>query len=251
MRTLTIRVMATLACMGSAQAEDSPACAVAHHLVFSEYGLARVAAAIEKDHRLDIAVVGTGSSILATPGGADVAYPIRLQIVLTRRLPDVTTRIVTYAKPRRTAAEMAAEFSNILKGTKPTLVIWQTGTVDAMRGVDPDQFHADLAEGIEKLQAQGIDVMLMNMQYSPRTESVIALGTYADNMRVAAQQREVPLFDRFAVMKHWSELGTFDLHAATKDMDTAAQVHDCVAQLLADLIFDGVHMSRPQIKVLQ
>ena len=40
------------------------------------------------------------------------------------------------------------------------------------------------------------DVILMNMQYSPRTETMISLSTYADNMRVVARDRDVPLFDR-------------------------------------------------------
>ncbi len=46
---------------------------------------------------------------------------------------------------------------------------------------------------------------------------MIAIDAYADTMRLVALQREVPLFDRFAIMKHWSELGTFDLYAATKE----------------------------------
>ena len=86
----------------------------------------------------------------------------------------------------------------------------------------------------------------MNMQYSPRTESVISLGPYAETMRFVALEREVPLFDRFAIMKHWSELGTFDLYAATRKLEMAARIHDCIAQLLADLVRDGVKLSREQ-----
>jgi hypothetical protein len=47
------------------------------------------------------------------------------------------------------------------------------------------------------------------------------------------------LFDRQAVMRQWSELGTFDLLAATKSLDTAAQVHGCIARLLATLIIEA------------
>ena len=39
---------------------------------------------------------------------------------------------------------------------------------------------------------------------------MIALGTYADDMRWVALQQEVPLFDRFSIMKLWADLGTFD-----------------------------------------
>ena len=67
----------------------------------------------------------------------------------------------------------------------------------------------------------------MNMQYSPRTESMVAVGAYADSMRWVAQQHDVPLFDRLAIMRHWYESGQFDLYAATKDMSMAKQVHEC------------------------
>ena len=89
------------------------------------------------------------------------------------------------------------------------MVIWQTGTVDAMRSVDPEDFRAAVDEGVAALQKAGADVILMNLQYSPRTETMISVPPYLDNMRVVAQQHDVPLFDRFAIMRHWNEFGRF------------------------------------------
>jgi hypothetical protein len=146
---------------------------------------------------------------------------------------------------------MAQEFRKVLTGAKPVLVIWQTGTFDAMRGIDPDDFRAALEDGIGALQAAGADVILMNMQYSPRTESMIAINTYADIIRWVAQHREVPLFDRFAVMKQWSELGTFDFYTPTRNMETAAHVHECIGQLLGSLVLEGAKLSTAQPKAAQ
>jgi len=251
MRELTGAFVALLAALGTALGADSPDCAVAEHLVTPEYPLAHVAAAIEKTRQLDVLVVGAGSSTLAGPGGIDLAYPARLQVILTKRWPDVKTKVVTDVKSRRSAAEMAKSFDKLLMEDKPVLVIWQSGTVDAIEGVDPDDYRATLDEGVEALQMAGADVVLMNMQYSPRTESMIAIQAYADNMRLVSQQREVPLLDRFAIMRHWSEVGTFDLSAATKKLETSARIHECVAQLLADVIRDGVKLSREQPKPIQ
>jgi len=251
MRELTAAIVALLAGLGTAFGADSPDCAVAEHLVTTDYPLAHVAAAIDKTHQLDILVVGAGSSTLAGPGGIDLAYPARLQVILTKRWPDVKTKVATNVKSRRSAAEMAKSFDKLLMEDKPVLVIWQSGTVDAIEGVDPDDYRATLDEGVEALQTAGADVVLMNMQYSPRTESMIAIQAYADNMRLVSQQREVPLLDRFAIMRHWSEVGTFDLSAATKKLETAARIHECVAQLLADVIRDGVKLSREQPKPIQ
>ena len=102
-----------------------------------------------------------------------------------------------------------------MEGKKPTLVIWQTGTVDAMRSIDPDDFRGAVDEGVAALQNAGADVVLMNLQYSPRTETMISAPPYLDNMRVVAQQHDVPLFDRFAIMRHWNEQGDFDLFSAS------------------------------------
>jgi ABC-type amino acid transport substrate-binding protein len=249
MRDWTAAAAAIFVCVGTAWAADHPDCQVAAHLVQAEYPLRRVAAAIDQA-RLDVAVVGAGSSTLIGPGGNDMAYPARLQVILAKRLPGVKTKVVTNVKPRRSAAEMTEAFEKLLMEEKPALVIWQSGTVDAITGVDPEEYRATLDDGVDALQNGGADVVLMNMQYSPRTETMIAIAAYADNMRLISQQREVPLFDRFALMKYWSEAGTFDLYAATKKLEMAARIHECFAQLLADLITDGLRLSRENPKPL-
>jgi hypothetical protein len=184
-------------------ADDISACAVAQNLVHADFGLPHVANAIH-GQRLEIAVVGSGSSSLGGPGGQSKAYPARLEAVLAERLPNVAVKVLTYIKPRQTAADMVKEFDSILADLKPALVIWQTGTADAMRGVDPEEFRGALNEGVETLRAKQADILFMNMQYSPRTESVIAAGSYEEAMRFVALQYEVLLFDRFAIMRHCS-----------------------------------------------
>ena len=134
---------------------------------------------------------------------------------------------------------MADTFPRVLKEQQPALVIWQTGTADAMRGVGAENFQSTLEGEVDKLKASGADVIFMNMQYSPRTDAVISTATYADAIRWVALGHAVNVFDRYGIMRQWSELGTFDLLAATKSLDTAAQVHDCLGRLLADLILEA------------
>jgi hypothetical protein len=249
MREWTVGVLAVLACTAAAFGAESPDCAVAAHLVGPEYPLARVATALDQRRELTIAVVGAGSSSLA--GDPNLAYPAQLERTLVRQLPGVKTKLVMNVKPRRTAGEMGEVFEKLLMDDKPDLVIWQSGTFDAIAGVDQENYRKALEEGIETLHEGGADVVLMNMQYSPRTESMIAIQAYADGMRLVSQQWEVPLMDRFAVMKHWGEVGTFDFYKATKKLEMAARIHECIAQLLADLIRDGAKLSREQPKPAQ
>jgi hypothetical protein len=245
----TIVGLALLALAGPAwavEAVDHPAeCRVAEAQIARTFPLPRAAHAIAAN-RLNVLVLGAGSSALPGPDGSRNAYPARLQNALAAALPGVAVAVATDVKSRRTAVEMAVSLAGDLASVKPDLLIWQTGIVDAMQGYDTDRFSAALEHGIKIARAAGADTVFVNAQYSPRTESMIALGTYAELMRWVALQQEIPLFDRFAVMRSWADLGTFDFNTATKKLDMAERVHDCIGRLLADLILISVKPDGPQ-----
>ncbi len=240
--TLVGLSVALLALAGSVAAAEGQRCEVPDYLLFGNKELKHVTEAVKKDRRLTIAVVGTGSSILAGPDGPRSAYPARLEEALKRRLPSVAVKVVTLVRTRMSAEDLAQGMAKLLVDEKPDLVIWQTGTLDAIRRIEPDDFRAALEEGVETLHKGGADVILMNMQYSPRTDIMVPLGPYADNMRVVAQQHEIPLFDRLAIMRHWSDSGAFDLYAAGKDNVLAHRVHDCIGRAIASMIIDAAHL---------
>lgn len=235
MRTLIVLGLAALACVATARAEDLGSCAFPNHLLFGDKELPHVTAAVEKARRLDILIVGTASSA-PVRSGVFQTYPARLEEVLRRRLNGVTVKIVVQAKARQTTAMMVKQLKGWLKAEKPALVIWQTGTVDAIRQTGLSDFKFALDEGIDAIHRGGADAILMNMQYSPRTEIVFDIDPYADNMRWVAQQHDVPLFDRLSIMQHWSDVGTFDLSRAGGDVKTAGEVHQCLGRAMASLI---------------
>jgi len=222
-----------------AVAAERPRCGVPDYLLFGESPLKRVSSIVATQKRLQIAVVGTGSSALAGPDGPPSAYPARLETVLSQRLSGVTVKVVTLLRTRLTAEDLAKGMDKLVADEKPNLVIWQTGTIDAIRRLDPDAFKSALEDGVERLHRGGADVILMNMQYSPRTETMIAVSPYADVMRVVAQHFDTPLFDRLGIMRHWSESGTFDLYAAGRDNVLAQRVHDCIGRAIAALVINA------------
>ena len=105
---------------------------MAAQLIERDFPLPQVARALAAK-RLDILVVGAGSSLLPGPNGAKNAYPARLQIALAEKLPGVAVKVTTDVKARRTAAEMVKTLAPALAAAKPALMVWQTGTVDAMQ----------------------------------------------------------------------------------------------------------------------
>ena len=67
-------------------------------------------------------------------------------------------------------------------------------------------------------------------------QAVPADVTRIDEMRAVAQQRDVPLFDRFAIMRYWSDEGAFDFYAAGRDIGLAQRVHDCLGRAIGTLV---------------
>jgi hypothetical protein len=225
-----------------AVAEPQPeACDVPASFLESEIDLSRVTNELKERHRLDISVLGTGSSSLAGPDGAHFAYPARLEDTLKQQLPGNEIKVTAHVLPKQTTGNMLGSLDKILAEDHPTLVIWQAGTADAINGVETEDFRSSLEDGIDKIQAAGADVILMNMQYSPRTASMLDVSAYADVMRHVAQQRNALLFDRLAIMQYWNDAGTFDLYAATKKYDMARQVHECIGRALASQIDSAAH----------
>jgi hypothetical protein len=242
---LGLTLLAGLLTAAPARAEDAPqSCEVPAYLLTSESALPKVADAVKSGHPLEILVVGSRSSTINTSDGT--AYPGRLQAVLREKLPSVAVNVSVELQVKKTADEAAGGFVKLLEAKKPTLVIWQTGTVDAMRSIDPDDFRSAVDEGVAALQNAGTDVVLMNLQYSPRTETMISATPYLDNMRVVAQQHEVPLFDRFAIMRHWNDQGDFDLFSASHGIELAKRVHDCLGRALSKFVIDAAHLSPAQ-----
>jgi len=237
---LSLTLLAGLLAAAPARADDAaPACDVPAYLLTTESALPKVADALKTGHPLDILVVGSRSSTINTSDGS--AYPGRLQAVLRERLPSVAVNVSVELQVKKTAEEVAAGLVKLVEGKRPTLVIWQTGTYDAMRSIDPDDFRGAVDEGVAALQNAGTDVILMNLQYSPRTETMISAPPYLDNMRVVAQQHDVPLFDRFAIMRHWNDAGDFDLFSASHGLELAKRVHDCLGRALSKFVIDAAH----------
>lgn len=244
------RLLLVLACLTvlfaaqPSRAEDSPqSCDVPDNLLATESALPKTADAI-KAGKLDILVVGSRSSTIVSADSS--AYPARLQAALQAAVPKLNVNLSVEIQVKKTAEEAIPTFAKLAEAKKPTLVIWQTGTVDAMRSIDPDDFRSAVDEGVVALQKAGADVVLVNPQYSPRTETMISVPPYIDNLRAAAQEHDVPLFDRFGIMHHWNDQGDFDLFSTTHGIDLAKRVHDCLGRALSKFIVDAAHAPAAQ-----
>ena len=250
---LVLSLLAGLAVAGPARGQNSPqaapqaspqTCEVPAYLLSTESLLPKVTETVKNGRPLTILVVGSRSSTIAS--SADNAYPAKLLAALKQKLPSTPIDLSVELQGGKTAEETDAILIKLVEAKRPTLVIWQTGTVDAMRSVDPDDFRGAVGEGVAALQKAGADVVLINLQYSPRTETMISAPPYLDNMRVVAQQYSVPLFDRFGIMRHWNDAGDFDLFSTFHGPDMAKRVHACLGRALSKFVFDAARLDPAQ-----
>jgi lysophospholipase L1-like esterase len=219
-------------------AAPEPACQVPSDIVYDAPRLALTAAALRDKKPWRIVAIGGASTLGTAAGNAILGYPHRLEDALRLRHPGVAVTVINRGVPRQTTADMIARFATDVIPADPTLVVWETGTVDAVRGNDVDQFADALAKGIAALRQHNFDVLLVNMQYNPSTGSVINFEPYLEAMRQAADLDDVYLFRRYEIMKYWSENGTFDFVDVPKGQRVALadRVYQCLGDTLADAI---------------
>jgi lysophospholipase L1-like esterase len=192
----------------------------------------------EKQPMTIIAIGGASTAGTAAANPEQEAYPRRLEENLRRRHPDVPITVVNKGVARQTTQDMVDRFPSDIYPLAPTLVVWETGTADAVRSLDVDAFATALESGLGELKNHRLDIVLVNMQYSRSTVSVINFEPYLEAMQHTADVDDVYLFRRFEMMKYWSENGVFNFIDVPKEQRAplAAQVYECLAERLAEAI---------------
>ncbi len=180
--------------------------------------------------------IGSSSTQGYGAGEPNQAYPAQLAARLKLHFPRSAIRISNKGVGGDDIDNMIARFPKDVFAEKPDLVIWQTGTNDAIDHMPIARFRGLLGLGLRDLRTRGIDVILMTPQYAPQFTGVAGYADYLDAMRDAAAAAKVPVFDRFDPSRHWST----DLHFADSPVLTKDGLHQtgvgyhCVALLLAD-----------------
>jgi lysophospholipase L1-like esterase len=222
-------------------------CSVPERFYTSEPPLTKTAKALADGQDLVIVALGGASTLGLAAGGAGLAWPARLASALAESFPFARTKVVNLAVARQKAKQAAERLDRDVLPLKPTLVIWETGTIEAVRGIDVDEFRETVQAGIDRLRAAGAEVVLMNMQFSRETDAVIYFAPYLTAMRELADANDVPLFRRRGIMRHWTESGLLDsgVREDEKRRQVAAKVYDCIGRAMADFVTRGIPTAKP------
>ena len=209
-----------------------------------------VAAASVKAGHLKIVAIGSSTTSGTGASKPSATYPARLEAELSERFPDVKVEVVNKGVGGQLARQMVERFKRDVFDERPALVIWQTGVNDAVRSVDVDEFRRTLQRGVAALKAERIDVMLMDLQYYGRSEKIEKYPEFIAAMREVADAADVPLFQRYAVMKHWLKTGQFspETMLASDSFHMIDRSYRCLARLIADAIRDKIGEGVPDAR---
>lgn len=189
-------------------------------------------------------VLGAGPGPVGTPGKilaqqpSDQAFPLQMAKQLRALVPGADVQVVVRGGRGLLATEMLALLRKELAAAHYDLVIWQTGTVEAVRNLLPSEFGQTLADGAEAAQAAGADLVLVDPQFSRFLQANSNLDPYLQALQQVAAMPGVVLFHRFDLMRSWANDGQIDLeHTARSDRQKAIEtLHACLGRSLARLV---------------
>lgn len=185
-----------------------------------------------------VRIVALGSSSTQGVGASNpnAYYPVKLQAELRKRFPGSKIRVENLGVGGQLATDMLTRITDDVLPREPTVVIWQTGVNDALKHVDPQAFRRTVSLGVDKLRKRGIDVVLLDMQYFPRSERIEGFDRYLNAMRDIAEERKIPLLRRYAIMKYLVKSSQFTARELlAKDLFHLNDVsYSCLGAFIAD-----------------
>jgi len=185
-----------------------------------------------------VTIVALGSSSTEGHGASrpENSYPSRLAEELRSRYPGTEVRVLNKGVGGDTAEKMAARIEGDALAESPDLVIWQVGTNDTMHDVDPATDAAIIRDGVARMKAAGIDVILMDMQYAPGVTSHPVYRDMLHAISAAGYAQGAPVFHRFQIMQAWDETQVLPQSLALSEdrLHMNDRSYACLARLLAD-----------------
>jgi lysophospholipase L1-like esterase len=224
---------AALLAAGPCFAQDT--CPATHDLPVPRLPHTRLALATNQP----ILIVALGSSSTRGWMASDVghSYPALLQRFLNENVPHASVAVINRGIGGQDAPEELARMDADVLAIRPQLVIWQAGANGAIRDAPPTTFKKLMQQGITKLKAAGVDVILMDNQRSPRILAAPDHVQVETAMHELAASTGVNMFSRGALMDQWAAAGAPNEDFVAPDgLHMNNRGYFCLATALGDVI---------------
>src|SRR4051794_35313010 len=231
-------------------------------------GLPHVAAALKPGSTLEVLAVGSatlfGPEASLLPGtvthqagsgapvsapapqvinaeASELAFPRQMAKALEVAVPGAKVHVTVRGGRGLTAADMLGLLRTALAESRYQLVLWQTGTVEAVRNVPPGEFAQTLAEGAEAGRQANPDLVLIDPQLSRFLQTNSNVEPYEQAFQQVSSMPDVLLFRRYDLMRTWVNEGQIDLERTGKSnrKHVVELLHSCLGAHLARMVLAG------------
>lgn len=228
---------------------ESLACEMPPDLITPSAPLTRAAAALSNGS-LNILALGSGSTVGDSGGSNGPAlmihtpehsFPYQMTEMLRSMRPTLRFNLTVQGGRSMTAEAMLPILRRELAAHQYHLVLWQTGTVEAVHGVRPDALRSVLQDGADAVDQAEADLVLIDPQYSRFLRANTDISPYETVLEQMASTPAVTLFHRFDLTQEWANSGQVDLERVRRDLrdTTVTLLNDCLGQALARFILTG------------
>ena len=183
-----------------------PSCEAPPEFTGTDASFESVAAVMKPGQKLEVLAVGS-ATMLGPNRNAEGSFPYRMADQLRQAVPGLDVKLTVRSGRGMTATDMVTTLRSELATHGYQLVLWQTGTVEAVRNLPPDDFLDTLTQGIQAGPRRARRSVLIDPQYSRFLQSNANLDPYLLAMRQAGALADAALFRRFDLMKYWVDAG--------------------------------------------
>lgn len=178
---------------------------------------------------------------LFTGLASEHAFPMQMARALQNSVPGLEVKITVRGGRNLLATDMLEVMRLELATHHYDLVLWQTGTVEAVRNVSPGEFGQTLSEGAEAVMTAGANLVLVDPQYSRFLQTSSNLEPYEQNLQQLAAMPGVVLFRRYDLMRAWANEGQIDLERTPRSdrQRVIETLHACLGRHLARFILES------------
>jgi len=220
-----------------ADVSAAEACLGANQNISLGAPLPRAAAQLRSGGPFRVVAIGSSSTTGLWVLNPAATFPEVMRRELMRLRPKSQVEAINSGRVGDTIPGNLARLDRDVLHHNPDLVVWQLGTNDVAWGGGTEGLGSQIANGISTIKANGADLILMDLQYSPFVLSSSRHLAMQALIAEAARQARVGLFSRFELMRRSVDAGVSPGALVSWDrLHNSADGYDCIGRALARAI---------------
>jgi len=211
----------------------TPDCAVPENDIANPAPLPNLIAKLKHKATVHILAIGSSSTYGVGASSRIDNYPNQLRPILAKALTGIDIEITNRGVSGEMADTTADRIMNEVALARPDLVLWQLGTNDALARVPPEEFETTVLETVRWLKSQGIDVVLVGLQYVPRFSRDPSYSAIRKVLRKIAAQENILYVRRYEAMRFIEQMRAKEQIMAADQFHLNDLGYRCMAEHVA------------------